>query len=112
MTELVKTVLLQDGLYNKSLLLSHVVACIVRFVQTYDMRIDTPVLKVGSLVDNMTMPTAYWISNNSRNYPITAWHIPCLQQQFGKKYEKGCINYFSDLTFQQPEDPKVLPIEL
>ena len=58
MIELLKTVLLQDGLYNTSLLLPHVVACIVRFVQTYDIRIDIPVFKVSYLADNTTMPTA------------------------------------------------------
>jgi len=105
MNELLKTVLLQDGIYIKLLLLPHVMACIVRFMQTYDMRIDTPVFKVGYLVDNRTMPAVYWMSNNPRNYSLTPRHMPCLQQQFGENYGKGYINYFSDLSFQQPEDP-------
>jgi len=38
--------------------------------------------------------------------------MPCLKQKFGENYKMEYINYFSDITFQQLDDPKVLPIEL
>ncbi len=70
--EVLNAVLLQDNLTNRLLLLPHVVACMIRFVQTYEQRTQTPgVFEVTLLVNNNT---AY---DNK-----TPRHMPCLQQEF------------------------------
>ena len=100
--ELLLTALLQEGLNNKSLLLPHVVACMVRFVQTYDLRVDYPVFDVGYLVDNSTSPTAEWGGSNPKAYPVTPRHMRCIQREFNENIPKQYITYFSDLIFEQP----------
>ena len=108
--ELLLTALLQEGLNNKSLLLPHVAACMVRFVQTYDRRVENPVFYVGYLVDNSTSPTTEWLATNPSAYPVTPRHMRCIQEEFNEDEPKRFLTYFSDLIFEQPEGE--LPVAL
>ena len=109
--ELLLTSLVQEGQKNKSLLLPHVVACMIRFVQTYDMRIESPVFSVGYLVDNGSLPTSEWQEHNPSAYPKTPRHMRCVQEEFDEDEPKKFINFFSDLLFEQPSSED-LPVAL
>ena len=82
--EVLNAVLLQDNLTNRSLLLPHVMACMIHFVQSYDQRIPiTGVFEVGWLVENNT---AY---DNK-----TSRHMPRLQQEFKEGIKKVFYQLF------------------
>ena len=100
--ELLLTSLLQESQKNKSLLLPHVVGCMIRFVQTYDMRVESPVFNVGYLVDNGSLPTQEWLDTNPSAYPNTPRHMRCVQEEFNENKQKEYITYLSQLIFRQP----------
>lgn len=102
LNELINTVLLQEDLKKPSLLLPHVVACMIRFVQTYDERAPGPgVFEVGWFVDNNT------VFNNSMPR-----YMACIQKQFKEDDTKDFLDCFSDLGFvlDGSENPVALPV--
>jgi len=107
--ELLLTSLVQEGQKNKSLLLPHVVACMIRFVQTYDMRIESPVF-----LWVIWLTTAHYQLQNGRNIipvPIPKHRGTCdASKKSSTKTNRKNLSIFSRTFSSSNHRVKIYPL--
>lgn len=113
-TYFVRAALFQDGLATKSLMLPHMLGCMVRFMQTHSFR--TPprgkLFEAGWLVDNNTHPTKTWQRNNPSFAPKSPRHMPCLQEEYDQEESKEWLGYLSMAVYEDLNDMPVSMLQL